>query len=323
MSHHRLPLVVVSTVLMLLVLGPCVAVPLRAQPTAGSGAEPDDPHAGHAAQPPSGTPQDDPHAGHTPPGTPPPADPHAGHVMPDGSQELPPFIPRLTDEDRRAAFPDVAGHAAHDRLLNYFVLFDHVEWQDAASGRSLSVDTTGWVGGDRNRLWFRAGGDRESGGSGAASVQALYGRQVARWWDLVAGIRQDIRPGPAQTWAAVGVQGLAPYWFEFEATAYVSTSGQVQARLEADYDLRVTNRLIVQPQAVLRLSGTSDADRQVEPGLSDTDLGFRVRYLIRRELAPYAGVTWTRRYGAAAAHARSHGEAVGGPRVVAGLRMWF
>lgn len=256
------------------------------------------------------------------------ADPHAGHVMeqpatpPPEPVELPPFIPRPTDEDRKAAFPEVGGHAAHDKKVNYFVLLDQLEWQGPRDGGRVNVDTTGWIGRDRDRLWFRAEGDGENGAIGEASAHVLYGRQFSRWWDVVAGIRQDARPGPAQTWAAIGVQGLAPYWFEVEATAYVSTSGQVQARFEADYDLRLTNRWILQPLALVELSATSDTERHVEAGLQTTDAGFRLRYLVRREFAPYVGVTWLRRYGDSATHARLNGESTGA-RLIAGVRMWF
>jgi copper resistance protein B len=257
-------------------------------------------------------------------------DPHAGHVMEQAPAparpeqvELPPFIPRLTDEDRRAAFPDTEGHhAAHDKSLNYFVLLDQFEWQGGREN-AFNVDTTGWFGRDRDRLWFRAEGDREDGRIGEAHAHVLYGRQIHRWWDVVAGVRQDARPGPSQSWAAFGVQGLAPYWFEVEATAYVSTAGHVQARFEAEYDLRVTNRWIVQPLAELELSATDDPERRVGTGLGRSDIGFRLRYLVRREFAPYAGMTWTRRYGGTADYARSHGEATGAARLVLGVRMWF
>lgn len=276
----------------------------------------------------------DPHAGHVmeqeKPAAPAPGDPHEGHVMtpspPEergGPVELPPFIPKPTDEDRRAAFPDVNGHAAHDQKVNYFVLLDQAEWQYRDGQGMLVVDSTGWVGRDRDRLWFRAEGDGVDGGVGDASLQALYGRQVARWWDVVAGMRQDMRPGPAQTWAAIGLQGLAPYWFEVEATAYVSTSGQVQAQFHAEYDLRITNRWIIQPLADLRVSATSDLERHVDAGLSTTEFGLRLRYLVRREFAPYIGVTWPRAYGHAAAHAAMRGEPGSGARLVAGARMWF
>jgi copper resistance protein B len=260
------------------------------------------------------------------------ADPHAGHgqqtpaptpAAPTAGQELPPFIPRFTDEDRRAAFPDVEGHAVHDNATNYFVLFDQLEWQGGQDVRGLNVDSRAWVGRDRDRLWIRAEGDGGRGGVGEAQAHLLYGRHVYRWWDVVVGVRQDVRPGPARTWAAVGVQGLAPYKFDVEATAYVGASGRTHARLEVEYDLLLTNRLVLQPLVEAEIVGKSDPARGIGAGLSTTDAGLRIRYEIRREVAPYIGVTWTSRWAQTADFAEAGGETTGGPRLVAGLRLWF
>ena len=242
---------------------------------------------------------------------------------PQSPADLPPFIPRLTDDDRRAAFPDVRGHAAHDRALHHFVLFDQLEWQAADTAVDLNVDARGWLGRDRDRLWFRGEGQREDGRVGDAQVHFLYGRQVSRWWDVVGGVRQDFQPGRPQTWAAIGVQGLSPYRFEIEATAYVGASGRTQARFEIEYELLVTNRLVLQPQIEAEIFGRSDAARRVGAGLSTTDIGLRLRYEFRRELAPYLGVAWQRRYGTTADFARESGEAPAAARFVAGLRVWF
>lgn len=263
-----------------------------------------------------------------------PSDPHAGHVhetpaaeqppapRPEaGTKDLPPFIPRLTDEDRRAAFPDVEGHhAAHDRAINYLVLFEQAEWQaGSGDGQSIvSLDATGWVGRDRDRLWFRADGDIEGTNVESARVHALYGRQFSRWWDVVGGLRQDAGTGPAQTWAAFGVQGLAPYWFEVEATAYVSTEGAVETRFEAEYDLRLTNRWIVRPLARIDLSSRDDVERDVGAGLSAADVGFRLRYHVSREFAPYVGVTWRWKGGA-----QAEDTVESSAHLVTGVRLWF
>jgi len=263
------------------------------------------------------------------------ADAHAGHQQeqPKPSAEanepakkvdqLPPFIPPITDEVRRAAFPDVEGHAVHDRAVSYFVLFDQLEWQAAEGTNRLSIDSRGWMGRDRDRLWFRAEGDGDGGRVGEAQTHLLYGRQFARFWDLVGGIRQDFRPGPAQTWAAFGVQGLAPYWFDIEATGYVGASGRTHARFEVEYELLFTNRLVLQPLFEAEIVGKSDPERGVGAGLSTTDLGFRVRYEIRREIAPYLGVTWSNKWGKTADFAAAAGEDKGGARFVTGLRLWF
>jgi copper resistance protein B len=246
----------------------------------------------------------------------PPTDQHAGHDHQKpadkpavGPLDLPPFIPRLTDEDRKAAFPDVKGHAVHDRSMHYFALFDQIEWQASNGVSRLNVDAKGWIGGDRDRVWLRAEAEGEDGRAVEAQTHFLYGRQFSRWWDVVAGVRQDF--GPAQTWAAIGVQGLAPYRFEVEATAYIGASGRTHARFEVEYELLVTNRLVLQPQFETEIYGKSDRERQVDAGFNRTDLGLRLRYEIRRELAPYAGVTWQWKDGGS------------GPQLVVGLRGWF
>jgi copper resistance protein B len=228
--------------------------------------------------------------------------------------DLPSFIPRLTDEDRQAAFPDVGGHAAHDAAWHSFVLVDRLEWQVGGGRDGLNLDARGWIGGDRDRLRFRVEGVGESGRVGDAQAHALYGRQISRWWDVVAGLRQDVRPGPAQTWAAVGIQGLAPYWFQVEATGYVGAGGRTQVRFEVEYELLMTNRLVLQPLVELELNGKTDPERGVEAGLSRTEAGFRLRYELRREFAPYVGVVWK--------SIKGEGEK-DGPRLVTGLRVWF
>lgn len=271
----------------------------------------------------------DPHAGHPPaapaPQSPPPApaadmpDPHAGHQMP--ASALPGYVPPVTDEMRAAAFPDVHGHAAHDRRVNTFVLFDQLEWRSGNGPGSLTWSNTGWVGGDLNRLWFRTDVDGNGDGLDEAQAHLLYGRAVARWWDVVAGVRQDFQPG-AQTWLAVGVQGLAPGFFEVEATAYLSDEGQVAAHLELEYDLLLTNRLVLQPTAEVSLYGKPNASLGVGSGLSTAEAGVRLRYHVTREFAPYIGVSWARAFGDTAA---AHGSEVpnGAPRLVTGARVWF
>jgi copper resistance protein B len=274
-----------------------------------------DSHAGHAEAPPAEGTQSPP----TPGGG-------AGHQHSSDdelSPQLPAFIPPVTDEDRKAAFPDVRGHAVHDRAVNYFVLFDGLEWQSASEGAAFNVDTEGWIGRDRDRLWVRAQADAMDGDVGHAQAHMLYGRQISRWWDVVGGVSQDFRPAPGGTWAAVGVQGLAPYWFEVQATAYVGASGRTRARLEVEYELLLTNRLIVQPLVEVEIVGKSDPARGVGAGVSTTEAGFRVRYELRREIAPYVGLVWSTKWGRTADLARAAGEDTAAARFVTGLRLWF
>jgi copper resistance protein B len=241
---------------------------------------------------------------------------------PSAPPQAPPAIPPVTEEDRRAAFPDVKGHSVHDNALNYFVLFDQLEGHAGHGHEGISWDTKGWIGRDLDRFLVRSEGLREGGDFRHADVQLMYGRGIARWWDLVVGVRQDLRPTPGRTWAAFGVQGLAPYWFDVEATAYIGQGGRTLVRFEAEYDLLMTNRLKIQPLVEVDLYSQGDAEHGIGSGLSRGEFGLRVRYEIKREFAPYVGVSWDRKYFGTAAAARAAGDSTGGVRFVAGVRWW-
>ncbi|NKQ12096.1 copper resistance protein B [Stutzerimonas zhaodongensis] len=235
----------------------------------------------------------------------------------------PSFIPILTDADREAAFQPLQGHTVHDKYLASFFLLDQFEYQDADEGSTLSWDASGWIGGDIDRFWFRSEGERTNGVTEDAELQLLYGHAIGPWWDVVAGVRQDFKPESPQTWAALGVQGMALYAFEAEATAFIGEGGQTAARLEGDYDILLTNRLILQPTAELNFYGKNDPQRGVGSGLANAEVGLRLRYEIVREFAPYIGVTWNRSFGNTADMARDEGEDREEARLVAGIRMWF
>ena len=180
----------------------------------------------------------------------------------------------------------------------------------------------GWIGGDRDRMWLRSEGVSDDGRLDEAHVHALYGRPIARWWDVVAGVRQDARPGGAQTWAAAGVQGFAPYRVDVEITGYVGASGRTQLRLDAAHDLRVTRRVIAQTRLEATINGKADRDRLAGAGLAVVEAGIRMRYEIRRDLAPYLGVTWKRSTFETADFARAAGERPGAAQLTVGLRVW-
>ncbi len=247
----------------------------------------------------------------------------AAHIAPDGNEPANAGIPPITDAERAAAFPDLPGHAVHDHAIRYMVLADQLEWRDADAGSTVSWDLKGWVGQDEERLWFRAEGEHADSRTEDSEIHLLWGRRVARWWDVVAGARQNFKPGPSQTWLALGVQGLAPYMFEVEATAYAGEGGQTAARLEAEYELLVTNRLILQPLVELNVYGKDDATRGIGAGFSSAEAGLRLRYEIRRELAPYIGVTWARKFGETADLAELAGEEIDDSQLVVGIRAWF
>ncbi|WP_371850783.1 copper resistance protein B [Pseudomonas sp. Irchel s3a18] len=232
-------------------------------------------------------------------------------------------IPVPSDADRRAAFPAVNGHGVHDKAINGFWLVDQLEYQDADDGSALAWDMSGWIGGDIDRLWVRSEGERTNGHTEKAEVQALWGHAIGPWWDVVTGVRQDFKPGSPQTWAAFGLQGLALYNFETQATFFVGENGQNALRVEGEYDILLTNKLILQPTAEVNFYTRNDPERSVGAGLANTEAGVRLRYEIVPEFAPYIGVTWSSTYGNTADYTGEEGEDRRQARFVAGLRLWF
>ncbi len=226
-------------------------------------------------------------------------------------------VPPLTDEDRRAGFPDLESHEMHGNTVRSYVLVDQLEWQSG-----LFWNSKAWVGGDSNRVWLRTEGDGEERHQARGDVHALFGRSISPWWEVVAGLRQDVGAGPGRTWAAIGIQGRSPYWFELEATAYLGGGGRARARVEAVYDLRLTQRLLLQPKVELETNGKADPEAGLGTGTSSLAAGLRLRYEIRREIAPYVGLTWSRSFFASAA-VDSNGDTEAGARLAAGLRLWF
>ncbi|MBY8938313.1 copper resistance protein B [Pseudomonas fluorescens] len=246
-----------------------------------------------------------------------------GMMQPAAPTESRTPIPPLTDADRAAVFTSPGGHQVHDSAINTYFLADKLEWQDTDDGSALAWNLSGWIGGDIDRLWLRSEGERSNGKTEDAEIQALWGHAISPWWDVVSGVRQDFKPGAPQTWAAFGLQGMVLYNFEAEATAFIGEGGQSALRFEGDYDILLTNRLILQPTAELNVYGKNDAQRGIGSGLANTEAGLRLRYEIRREFAPYIGVTWNRTYGNTADYARDEGENRSEARLVLGVRMWF
>ncbi|KGM57623.1 copper resistance protein CopB [Lysobacter arseniciresistens ZS79] len=232
-------------------------------------------------------------------------------------------IPPLTDADRAAAFPELHHTMHHGDGVHGFLLVDRLEAWDGDHGTGQGWELQGWLGGDINRAWLRSEGEREGGETHAADIELLYGRAVSAWWDVVAGVRHDFAPGDSRSWAAVGVQGLAPYMFETQATAYFGESGRVEAVIEVEYELLLTNRLILQPAVEATFTGRDDADRGVASGLSSSEAGLRLRYEFTRRFAPYVGLVHERSHGGTADLRRDAGEPVHDTRWVVGLRTWF
>jgi copper resistance protein B len=263
---------------------------------------------------------------------------HAEHdtAAPDAHAEHAKADDEPTESERRHIPPDPPQLVLHDmsneRMIELMqmednapvgmALLDELEWHEIDENDAVHWDGRFWYGNDYDKAWLRSEGNRVAGEyDGLAEL--FWDRIVTRWWHVQAGVRHDFGEGPSRTLAAFGVQGLAPYWFEVEATAYVGEGGRTAARFSAEYELLLTQRLILQPKVEFDLYGKDDPRNGIGSGLADSEVGLRLRYEIRRELAPYLGIVWTRSYGETADLARAAGHDDDDVQFVAGLRVWF
>jgi len=266
---------------------------------------------------------------------------HAGHEMPATEEDQHSQHTSATSdeptESERAHVPPLPpqhfmGDMSKERMIELMqmedtapvgmVLIDKFEWREVDDADALLWDGQAWYGNDYNKAWLKTEGERV-GGEGNVRTELLWDRIVRRWWSAQAGVRHDFGEGPSRTWAAFGVQGLAPYWFEVEATLYVGEEGRTAARFSTEYELLLTQRLILQPELEVEFYGKEDIENGIGSGLSDAEIALRLRYEIRREFAPYVGVAWSRQFGNTADLARAVGHDVSDVQFVAGLRVWF
>lgn len=233
-------------------------------------------------------------------------------------------IPPLTDDDRAAAFPDLHHNGMdHGPQLYALVRLDRLEAWDADPGTGQAWEGSASWGGDVHRALLRSEGERLGGRTSGSEVELLYSRGISPWWDLVAGVQHVTGDAPARSRAAIGLQGLAPQLFEVSATAYLGGRERVSATLEAEYELLLTNRLVLQPVLELELHGRDDPQRGLGRGLAKAEAGLRLRYEVHRRFAPYVGVAHERLFGGTADAHRAHGEPARETRIVAGIRTWF
>lgn len=297
-------------------------------------APPADPHAGHSL-PEADPAAPDPHAGHDMPTPPQPADPHAGHDMTGALAEVPVGPPPA----EALQGPDHAGDAVwgasamgasrnvlfheHGALPAYKLLVDQLEARGRSGRDGYFVDAEGWYGGDIDKLWLKAEIEGDFGRKPEkAEFQALWSHAIGPWFDLQAGARLDTEP-EARGHLVLGLQGLAPYWIEVDAAAFVSGKGDVTARAKVEHDARITRTLVLQPRAEFNFSLQDIPRRHLGSGLTTAEMGLRLRYEIAPNFAPYVGVHYERAFGDTRKYWRRENDDLSGASFVAGVRTWF
>jgi copper resistance protein B len=238
----------------------------------------------------------------------PPTDHYADRIYPDGAMV-----------DSRSML-----QKEHGGSTSSMIVFNLAEYQIRNGRDGYRWDGEAWFGKDLDRLVIKTEGEgvnRE--GIESAEVQALYSRALDPYWNLQGGVRYDFTPNPSRAYATIGIEGVSPYWFDMEAALFLSNKGDVLGRIEGYYDQRITQRLILQPRIELNLSAQDVPENRIGAGISNAELGLRLRYEVRREFAPYIGVSYDRKIGQTAHYARADGEDVRATSFVIGVRTWF
>lgn len=262
------------------------------------------------------------------------ADPHAGHGVTSAAPPVAPPPAEALSGPANAA-DDVFGVTAmadarenlrreHGDMRASKLLVDRLEWSASRGRNGYLLDAQGWYGGDINKLWLKTEIEGERGRKPEqAEVQALWSRAIDPWFDLQAGVRFDANRGPNRSHLVLGMQGLAPYWYEVDGAVFLSNKGELTARAEAEYDLRITQKLVLQPLAEIDLSAQDIEELGLGSGLSTAELGLRLRYQISQQFSPYVGLSFERAFGDTRRFRRADGEEGGSLGFVAGLRLWF
>jgi copper resistance protein B len=211
----------------------------------------------------------------------------------------------------------------HGDLPAHKVLFDRIEARGRQGADGYLIDGQAWFGGDIDKLWLKTEVEGEWNGSAGGEVQALWSHAIDPWFDLQAGVRYDAAAGPDRAHLVLGVQGLAPYWWELDGALFVSNRGHVTARAEAEHDIRITRKLILQPRAELDIAFQDVPELAIGSGVSSAALGARLRYQIAPTFAPYLGVEYDRALGDTARFRRAVGESPGGWNLLVGVRIWL
>lgn len=256
-------------------------------------------------------------------------DTHAGHGEQMMASTPPPKRPDLWEADtyygteqmtaaRKALFQSTSTSNGH------MIMFEQFEWRQMDGHDAIAWDAKAWFGGDLDRLMIRSEGEAEIDGAlEKAEVRALWSHAIGPYFNLEIGIRQDIRPMPSRTHATVGVDGMLPYWIEFEGAVFLSGKGDLTARAELSHDMRLTQTLILQPSAELNFSAQDVPELGIGSGLTDLELGLRLRYAPTPAFGPYLGVNWERQFGDTARFSRATGSSPSVTSFVAGVRFWF
>jgi len=217
-----------------------------------------------------------------------------------------------------------AAAMGEDDPVLFMAKLDQLEVRKADGKDPIVAEGHIWIGKDLNKFWFKFDVEKVGAELEELETQALYSRAIAPFWDLQVGWRRDHKPADeTRDWLAIGFNGVAPYWFEVDAQLFLGENGRAGARLNAEYELMFTQKLVLIPELEVNAYSKADDARGLGSGLSDLSLGLRLAYHLKREFAPYVGVNWDRKFGGTADYARAGGDPSSDTQLVLGISAWF
>ncbi len=246
--------------------------------------------------------------------------------------QSPPAPPPEGQEIRRYALDDPGTGATnfgvspvHDNMIFYAFSADRFEYREADEGDVLLWDVQAWIGRDYNKLFLESEGEWSGAEDSLESAQVafLYGRAISSFWDVRAGIRYDLEPDPERGFAVIGIQGLAQQWFELDASLYLDEDGNLSVGMEAEYDILLSQRLVLQPRLETEISFHDVPRYGIGTGFTALELGLRLRYEFSRKFAPYIGIGWESALGETRDIVQSGGGDPDKTVLITGIRFWF
>jgi copper resistance protein B len=251
-----------------------------------------------------------------------PAAAHDEHAMAAMTEEAPPmardphaYAEGETFTANRPMFADMHRFGS--------LLVDNLELQRVDDRTLAPFHLEAWYGGTYERAVIKAEGMLDGGDLTEARAEIHWSHAFAPFWDRQVGMRIDSGDGPNRAWAAFGVEGIARGWIQIEATFYAGESNRTAGRIDVSRDFRLTQQLVLQPRIEANAYGKADPERAIGAGLADVTAAMRLRYEIRREVAPYIGVEWSRQFGDTRELVSNLGGDPGDTRAVIGIRFWF
>jgi copper resistance protein B len=220
----------------------------------------------------------------------------------------------------------MASHDMNDDPLLTYLKIDQLEWRDAQDNE-FAWNTEAWIGYNTNKLWLKTEGEKTADKTEHSEIQLLYSRSISAFWDLQTGLRVDVEPQTKKRatnhWLALGFQGLAPYFIETDSTLFFGESGNIAWRLKLEQEWMLTQKLALVPKTELKFYGQNNRDYEQGSGLSETEIGLRLQYQIKRNIAPYIGLQTFKKHGNTAAYTRDKGEDTDDAQLAIGLHAWF